>query len=270
MGITADRIRIAGIVALVGAVITAALIRSSTGVLASSIGITAYENGTVLVQVPYRRDAPRGTVTIIFDETVVASGMPAAPRRYGNSNYVIPIRVPLPERVQVWIDFIGPGHSDSIEAWVIPTRSPALHRTADDIAEPIVIARALYALTKAHWADDKLPADPMTAATELSDDMRNGLVAGANLWSMKKGLPIHTAEVQKRGKETKIVMLEKALQAGHAATIFLGGHLVVLTGVVHLPHAVYLEVEDPQGLAGTTVYPYSDDMIRLAFTHTWQ
>src|SRR5687767_6123411 len=101
------------ITALVLAAAVAASVRADRGVLAGNIGITAYPDGTVMVQVPYRRDAPQGTVSVWVQGKEAVRVFPAWPRKYWNDNYFFVPGEPLPDRVQVHVVFSG-GPSDAV------------------------------------------------------------------------------------------------------------------------------------------------------------
>src|SRR5690349_17484452 len=113
--------RIAIAVLLLAAAI-AALMRRDPGVLAGNLGITAYPDGIVMVQVPWRRDAPQGTVNVWVQGTEAIHAFPGWPRKYWNDNYYYRSAEPVPDTVRMRITFSG-DVGDAIERTVKVSRS---------------------------------------------------------------------------------------------------------------------------------------------------
>jgi hypothetical protein len=272
----------------VGAVAVAWLMRLPGGpVLAGNIGLVIGDGGNALVQVPYTRDAERGTVTVALDldadgtfepdETVV-DAMPSMPRQYDNNNYECALPTALTaERLPVRVTFTSlAGVERSLTTTVRPRYIHGIPVAAVMPDEPAAIAQAMYALAKARWQDNKLPADPLTAAAELADDMRiaapgtSGIVRGANLWAQKKGLPITTTEVVARGRTDVTATLERTLAAGGAAQIRLDERMATLVALIRADDGVFVEVRYPYEPIGTTVYRLEPSMVRWGLVHSWQ
>lgn len=120
---------------MLGAIIVAGIFvviqRRDARVLAGNIGITAYPNGMVMVQVPYRHDGERGTLTVSLDlnadgafseSEIVVRGFPGLPRKYGNSNYFFRPASAIPDDVQIRVSFDGV-YPQTIEKTVSVARS---------------------------------------------------------------------------------------------------------------------------------------------------
>lgn len=126
------------VAAIVLAVIAAVLIRRDTRVLADNIGVTAFSNGSAMVQVPYRRDGAPGTVSIMVNGFPVIEGAPARPERYWNSNFYTRDAGISGEQVRVRVTFTGPAGDEVIERDVSPTLSDEYIKPSDfeGITEP--------------------------------------------------------------------------------------------------------------------------------------
>jgi hypothetical protein len=81
--------------------------RADDSVLSDEVSITAYDNGTALVQVPYRRDGDRGLMRVEINGRAVLDAFPARPRKYWNSNYYFTPAEPLGEEAEVRVLFAG-------------------------------------------------------------------------------------------------------------------------------------------------------------------
>jgi hypothetical protein len=245
------------------------------------------DHGQALVQVPYARDAEQGTVTVALDldgdgtfdpDEVVVDAMPGTPRRYGNNNYESTLPGALTaKRMLVRAVFTSlDGAERSVTVMVHPryVRGTPIAPVMPD--EPAAVAQAMYALAKAHWQDDKLPADPLTAAAELADDMRlsvpgsSAIVTGANLWAQKKGLAIKTTQVTAAHWIDVLATLEQALAAGDAVQVRLGERTATLIASIHADDSTFLEVRYPHEPIGTTMYRLEPSMVRWGLIHSWQ
>ncbi len=251
-------------VALVGATAVAVATASNPRVLSPDIGITLSDDGSALVQVPYRRDGPAGVVSIQVEGTEVVAGFPAQPRKYWNNNYLFSVPAVLPEDVRVDVVFTSPVDVQSVSAVVRPTRMRA---RADDIDDtPAVAAAAMVMLAKRNGADDKLPAPAATMLAELTSDLRQDFVAGLNLWATKKGLPIHTAKLGDARGRTTLAAVQAALERGDTAQIMLDNRMVNLVSVVDS----FILIDDPRGPMGTTVLRLDDPRrVGWGFSQRW-
>ena len=291
-------VRYAVVVAIIAAVGIVIAQRTDARVLAAGIGITAYPDGVAVVQLPYRRDGDPGTVTVLVDGQIVVRDMPAYPDKYGNDNYYFRSPAALGDTALVRVTFRSERIVQSVltRVRVVRTRTDGVIAAADESA-PTAAARAAFALAKAHAADGNLPADPLTAVTELKNEMRwtssgvspDAYVGGLNAWAAKKGLPMHTERVAGTG-DTILAELAHALDTGGTAQAYIqyvragtvtGGHTVGVERVTHVGSDTFIGMRDSAGPGGTDVYPvrkgilvgygFSDDAAVLGwgFVQTW-
>lgn len=292
--------------ALLCAVLGAYLGRTDDRVLGPNPGLTRYGD-TVLVQVPFRRDDVLRHVRVLVDGSELLSGMPVLPVRYGAANLYAPAPAGLAERATVTV-VLDTGEQVSRRVRVASGRLLGMSGTAQDAMRsmpdmagpgdrcaPVAAANSLIALAKRYGADAKLPAMPDTVIAELSDDMRwqagvgvtvSDYVAGANLWAMKKGLPVTTTLVGRADGGTTVTALAAAPDAQvelvwtDAAGARYGAH-AVSARVLRDNDTWYLFASDPLSPPGTDVYridgtrligyPYTGGRVSVGrgFVQTW-
>jgi len=279
--------------ALVAATVFAATGRRDDRVLADTIGVTQYPGGVAMVQIPFRRDANPGTVTVSVDDAVVIQRAPLYPTEYWNDDYFFRPSVPLAGRVRVRVVMDG-GQGESVTRDVVVSRSTD-RGIADDLTDvtqparsmktgeadlperrgecaPTAAADALIRLTKEHGADDRLPPDTVALVDELKQDMRwtpgdgvnpDGYVAGISHWALALGLPVRVSAIGDAAGHTTLDDLAHALAAGDAAqsrlqfsdgSVPVGGHLVGVVAVSRSDDGDFIAVNDPRSVSGTDIY----------------
>ena len=271
---------IAVVAALIIAALGAALGRRDDRLLAPQVGVTRYGD-TVMVQVPFRRDDIVRGARITIDDVVLVASVPVVPQRYGNTNVYAPAPEGMGERATVTVA-LDTGETVTRTVRVTQGRllelkpgAPDTMRDMPDLAgpgdrcAPVAAADSLIAMAKQHGADAKLPAMPDTVIAELSDDMQwspargvsaPAFVAGANLWSQKKGLPIRTTMVGAANGNGTLSAVATASSAQlelvwrDASGMRVGAHAVALERVQLMDGAQYLFIRDPLSPPGVDVY----------------
>lgn len=275
-------LRYAVAAAILAAIIVVVTERRDTRVLAGNIGVTAYPNGIVVAQVPYRRDGDAGAVTIGIGGHTVIHAMPARAEQYGNDNYFFRPPAALDERVLVIVsyDSVTGVETRLSVVKVAHARVDAELANAADKSAPNAATETVVALAKAHDADDQLPADPLTVVEELKGDMRwtvsdgatpEQYVNGLNLWATKKGLPIRTEKVT--GKPSAVLdVISRTLANGGTAQVYLrfkpayrtgrrAGRMVSIVRVIRSGDDTFIGIRDSASSAGVDVYRVRGDML---------
>jgi hypothetical protein len=192
---------------VIAAVVYVVVARANYDVLADEPSLTVYPNGMAMIQVPYRRDAPQGSLTVRVDEQEVFTAVPARPRKYWNSNYFFrstgsfsdtaridlafegkhdqaltrTVHVKVSSGEGMRMDFSGVAKPEEsmregeamsgAQAGIREVDVPDLTQRPAECA-PTAAANSLISLAREHGADDKLPADALTMVNELKGDMR--------------------------------------------------------------------------------------------------